>query len=226
MSLLNKSSLALTIDNVNEALFYGKKISRAEAIKIIRWVCSRLGTKHSYNGSFGLTDKDINGKVYTFTGERLQSASLRHIIAEEASRILIKLSKITGRNIPELNESNKRLLKGIKYSESEGKPEGTYCCGPCTAGLWRHMSAGGLGSYSKKLPKGIEVLKRYRDIKGTWGRFPFYYTLLALSEVNHPSAKREIEYVKPVIEKKLRAIKSQGRFSHRRRDLLLKVLNS
>ncbi len=225
MQLLNKTSLAQTIDSVNEAFFYGKKISKKEAGDIINWVSSRLATEYSYNGSFGLTAKDMKSKVYTFTGERLQSASLRHIIAEEASRVLVQLSKITGKKIPELETSSKKLLKNIKYSESIGKHIGTYCCGPCTAGLWRHMSVGGFGSYSKNLPKGIEVLKSYRDGKGAWGRFPFYYTLLALSEINHPIAKKEISYAKPAIEKKLRRVNKNGKFSGRRHDLLLKILD-
>jgi hypothetical protein len=224
MTLLNKTSLAQTIDNVNEAFFYDKKISKAEANKIVKWICTRFGTEHSYNGSFGLTSKDMKAKVYTFTGERLQSASMRHIIAEEASRVLIQLSKITGKKIPEFIISSKKLLKNIKYSESIGKHIGTYCCGPCTVGLWRHMSVGGFGSYSINLAKGVGVLKSYRDGKGTWGRFPFYYTLLALSEINHPIAKKEIRYAKPVIERKLRRVNKNGKFSKRKYDLLLKVL--
>lgn len=193
MSLLNKNSLAETVDNVNEAFFYGNKISKSEANEIINWLRTRLGTEYSYNGSFGITNRDFNSKIYTFTGERLSSpASMRHIMAEETSRVLVQLSKTAGRKIPELEKSSKNLLGGIKQSESEGKHIGTYCCGPCTVGLWRHMAVGGFGSYSKNLPKGLEVLKSYRDGKGKWGRFPFYYTLLALSEINHPQPEARL----------------------------------
>jgi hypothetical protein len=227
MTLLNKNSLAQTIDNVNEAFFYGKKISKSEANDVTKWIATRLDTEYSYSGSFGLTAKDMRSKNYTFTGEALTSpASLRHIMAEEASRIILQLSQITGKKPPALDESNKRLIRCIKYSESIGKPEGTFCCGPCTVGLWRHLTAGGLGSYSKKLPKGIEILERFKDGKGSWGRFPFYYTLLALSDVNHPAAKREIEYALPLVEKRLIRLKPNGKFSKRRRDLLLKIINN
>lgn len=225
MILLNKTSLAQTIDNVNEAFFYRKKISKSEANDITRWICSRFNTEYSYNGSFGLTSKDMKSKIYTFTGERLSSpASLRHIMAEEASRVLIQLSEITGKKINELEQSSQRLIKNIKYSWTEGKPIGTFCCGPCTVGLWRHMSVGGFGSYSKNLPKGIEVLEKYKDKSGTWGRFPFYYTLLALSEVNHPAARKEIEYALPKIEKKLSRLKNTGKFTQRRKDLLQRLM--
>jgi hypothetical protein len=225
MSLLNKLSLAETIDNVNEAFFYGRKISKKEASDIIDWIKTRLGTEYSYRGSFGITNRDFNSKIYTFTGELLSSpASMRHIMAEETSRVLIQLSKIAKRKVPELERSNKNLIGGIMRSEEEGKPEGTYCCGPCTVGLWRHMSVGGFGSFSKKLGKGLEVLKSYRDGQGKWGRFPFYYTLLALSEINHPTAKKEIEYARPVIERLMNRKNGNGKFSGRRYDLLNRVL--
>jgi hypothetical protein len=227
MSLLNKLSLAQTIDNVNEALFYGNKISRKEAWDIIDWIKTRLGTEYSYRGSFGITNRDFNSKIYTFTGEQLTSpASMRHIMAEETSRVLVQLSKIAKRKLPELERSNKNLIGGIMRSEEEGKHVGTYCCGPCTIGLWRHMSVGGFGSYSKKLGKGLDVLKSYRDGKGKWGRFPFYYTLLALSEINHLTAKKEIEYAKPVIESLLNRKNRDGKFSKRRQDVLRRALSS
>jgi hypothetical protein len=38
MSLLNKNSLAETVDKVNEAFFYGNKISKSEANEITDWI--------------------------------------------------------------------------------------------------------------------------------------------------------------------------------------------
>lgn len=226
MPLLNKSSLAQTIDNVNEAIFYGKDISKKAANDVIRWISSREATEFSYADSFGITSKDIDGKVYTFTGEPLTSpASMRHIMAEEASRVLIQLSKITGKKVPALKSANQRLLKNIKYAESIGKKAGTYCCGACSVGLWRHINAGGFDSLKKKLPTGVSSLKSFRDGKGSWGRFPFYYTLLALMEMKSPEAKREITYAMPVIISRLNRIKKTGKFAQRRYDLLLKLVN-
>ena len=75
MALLNKTSLYKTVDNVNEAIFYGKKISKADARSISSWISSRYDTEYSYNHSYGLTKKDMNSPVCTFTGERLLCAS-------------------------------------------------------------------------------------------------------------------------------------------------------
>ena len=226
MSLLHKSSLVSTIDNVNSALFFGKNISKHEAREIAGLISSRLDTEFSYNKSFGVTAKDMRSNVCTFTGERLSSlASMRHIMAEEASRVLIQLSKITGKKVNALESSNAEFMKCLNRAASEGKPIGTYCCGPCTVGLWRHLAVGGLPEYSNNLPEGIKVLHDYHDGNGRWGRFPFFYTLLALSEIDHPFAQKEIVYAQPECERVLNRLRKDNQFSIRKRELLLRVLN-
>lgn len=37
MNLLDERSLALTLDRVNEALFFNKRIPKAEARRVARW---------------------------------------------------------------------------------------------------------------------------------------------------------------------------------------------
>lgn len=163
MSLLNKSSLYKTVDNVNEALFYGKTISKKEAKEIIRWISGRLDTEYSYNHSYGLTKYDMNHPAYTFTGEKIECASKRHIMAEESCRVMHKLSEITGEKIPSLENTTKVFTKMLDEYRSYGKPEGTFCCGPCTIGLWRHINAGGLRKHRASLPDGLFALHSSRD---------------------------------------------------------------
>ncbi len=226
MSLLNRSSLYKTVDNVNEALFYNKPISKKEANEIISWISGRLDTKHSYNHSFGLTDYDLNHPVYTFTGERLLCASMRHIMAEESSRVMIKLSEITGTKSPALEKTTDIFSKMLDNYRSYGKPEGTFCCGACTIGLWRHLNAGGLKKHQRSLPDGILALHGSRDESGKWGRYPFYYTLLALSEINDDSAIKEINYAMPACERAFKRLHKKGKFAKRRYDLLMRIMNT
>ena len=152
MSLLNKTSLYKTVDSVNEALFYGVKIPKTEADSISSWISSRYDTEHSYNHSYGLTGKDMNSKVFTFTGERLLCASMRHIMAEESARVVLQLSKITGRKPDTLAMTDNWFYKMLEASEKAGKPIGTFCCGPCTIGLWRYLNAGGPCSWRGPFP--------------------------------------------------------------------------
>jgi hypothetical protein len=225
MQLLNRSSLYKTVDNVNEALFYGKKITKTDAKNVINWMSSRHDTEYSYNRSFGLTGKDMNSGIYTYTGERLVSASMRHIMAEESARVVLQLSRITGSKPNTLESTDERFYKMLEASEAAGKPIGTFCCGACTIGLWRYLNAGGLPKYQKYISDGILSLHSNRDETGKWGRFPFYYTLLALSEIDDPSALKEINYAMPECERALKRLRPDSKFSIRKRDLLLKIMN-
>lgn len=225
MSLLNRSSLFKTVDNVNEALFFGKKISKPEAREIVGWISTRYDTEYSYNRSYGLTGKDMRSPVHTFTGERLLCASMRHIMAEESARVVLQLSQIAGSKPETLNKTNERFYMMLKASEDAGKPLGTFCCAACTIGLWRYLNAGGLPKYQEHLSNGLMSLHSSRDESGKWGRFPFYYTLLALSEIDDPLATKEINYALPGCERALKRLKPESKFSKRKQELLLRLLN-
>jgi hypothetical protein len=69
----------------------------------------------------------------------------------------------------------------------------------------------------------VKQLKEYRDGKGRWRRFPFYYTLLALGGIDMPAATRELKYAAPAVE---RALKSSSRHPDitARRHLLCKAI--
>lgn len=225
MTLLNKTSLYKTVDNVNEALFYGRKITKNEAKEIIIWISTRYDTEYSYNHSYGLTTKDMQMPVFTFTGERLLCASMRHIMAEESARVVKQLSKIAGIQPETLKKTDEWFYKMLEASESAGKPLGTFCCGPCTIGLWRYINAGGLPKYKKYISDGLRALHSNRDEAGKWGRFPFYYTLLALSEIEDEIALKEINYAMTACERALKRINKNNIFSRRKRELLLKIMN-
>jgi len=225
MALLNKTSLYKTVDNVNEAIFYGKKISKSDARSISSWISSRYDTEYSYNHSYGLTKMDMNSPVCTFTGERLLCASMRHIMAEESARVMLQLSEITGTMPETLKKTDERFYRMLKASEAAGKPIGTFCCGQCTIGLWRYLNAGGLPEYRKYITDGIRSLHSNRDEAGKWGRFPFYYTLLALSEIEDEAALKEINYAMTACERALKRMNKTNTFSRRKRDLLLKIMN-
>jgi hypothetical protein len=117
------------------------------------------------------------------------------------------------------------FYKMLDASEKAGKPIGTFCCGPCTIGLWRYLNAGGLPKYRDNLPAGIMSLHSNRDETGKWGRFPFYYTLLALSEIDDTMAIKEVNYAMPACERAFKRMNKENIFSRRKRDLLLRIMN-
>src|SRR5437762_2263255 len=89
--LINSSSLAGTIDAVNDANFWGRTIPTTTRRAATRWILSRFGLPHAYAGTFALFDRERQEGYKLFTGERVQSAAARHIAGEEACRALLML---------------------------------------------------------------------------------------------------------------------------------------
>ncbi len=224
-SIPHPHSLAITLDRINERHFLGESSDRIESERALDWLTGRFGADSAYAGTFGVTEQDSRSKLYTFTGERLQSASLRHIHAEETCRAIILLNRRVGRDrLPELEAATSLLLGCFEVAHSKGRPRGTFCCGPCTVSLWRHMAIGGLGDYARHLDEGIGVLMSHQDGAGAWRRFPFFYTLLALSEVDTPNARRARSYALPECERRLKSIRRNPPFGVRRYGLLSRIL--
>jgi hypothetical protein len=89
------------------------------------------------------------------------------------------------------------------------------------------MLAGGLAEADAEawLAAGVKGLRGHRAGNGRWRRFPFFYTLLALSEMEVPGAVGEMRYAAPVCERLIRGeAKAGDRFGERRRALAERVL--
>jgi len=48
--------------------------------------------------------------------------------------------------------------------------------------------------------EGLKALKKRRDGKGRWRNFPFYYTLLSLTEIDIPQPVDEMKYAAKACE--------------------------
>jgi hypothetical protein len=75
-----------------------------------------------------------------------------------------------------------------------------------------------------RLRGGLTHLREHRDGSGRWRRFPFYYTLLALTEIPGRAAGREIRYAAPGLERMLKRRARGGRFETRRRAVAERIL--
>jgi hypothetical protein len=222
MSLVKKESLALTLDGLNEVFFSGRKPSSEKGIEAARFIASRHGLYGSYANMFAPTKKDLDEGIKVFTGERVTSgAATSHILGEEASRIL-NILKVSDK---EVRKALEEATRGIQARLDEhAYKSGTYCCGICTASLWRHATAGKLRDPGIIFEKGMKSLKAHRLGDGKWRRFPFYYTILALSEIDIPQALAEIKYTAPLLERALRRKASADKYSIRRHMLAERVL--
>jgi len=223
MTLLHRGSLATTLDVVNEAMFLGRTRGKAERLAAARWIAARQGLPGSYCGMFAPTARDLAGPIRLFTGEAVRTdAATRHILGEEACRALILLEV----REPEVERALKRASAAmVERLYREGRrPIGTYCCGTCSVSLWRHLAVGGLDQAARRLADGLRVLKVHRLGNSKWRRFPYYYTLLALSEIDSPAARAEMRYAAPGLERLLERAGSGDKFARRRRALAERIL--
>src|SRR5205814_7374374 len=86
--LIDKTSLSQTVDAVNAAYFDGRALAAVERTRTARWIAARQGLPGAYGGTFAGFPSERSKGIAVFTGERIASASARHILGEESSRVL------------------------------------------------------------------------------------------------------------------------------------------
>jgi hypothetical protein len=89
--LINRASLSETLDTINAALFDGRTLTALERGQAARWIAGRQGLPGAYGDTFAGFPSERSRGIVLFTGERIASASARHILGEEASRALRQL---------------------------------------------------------------------------------------------------------------------------------------
>jgi hypothetical protein len=102
---------------------------------------------------------------------------------------------------------------------------GLYCCGKCSVGMWRNVLAGGLDRGEERLQRGAFHLRSVRDDEHRWRKFPFWYTVLALSEMDSAAAKAELKFAAPALERAARRAVPSTVYARRRQDVAARALN-
>ena len=75
------------------------------------------------------------------------------------------------------------------------------------------------------LQHGALHLRSVRDGEHGWRRFPFWYTVLALSEMDGDKAKAELKYAAPLLEAAASRAVPSAVYARRRHELAGRVLN-
>jgi hypothetical protein len=169
---------------------------------------------------------ELEQGIVVFTGERITAASARHVLGEEASRALRLLRVEEPEVRAALERANAGMMKRLAQAalDPRNTNPGRYCCGKCTVGFWRNLLSGGLDRQEERLRRGVaEALRSMRVGQGKWRVFPFWYTVLALSEMDLPEARTELEYSVPVLEGAAKR-KPSNVHGQRRHALALRVL--
>jgi len=226
--LIKRTSLSQTVDAVNEAHFDGRALAATERGAAATWIAARQGLPRSYAGTFAGFPAERSTGIVLFTGERITSASARHILGEEASRSLRLLRVRDGRVTRAIEAADEGMMQCLERAADRQRTTnpGLFCCGKCTVGLWRNILAGGLDRREERLQRGAQHLQSVRDGGNGWRKFPFWYTVLALSEMQSGPAKAELEYAAPALERAASRGVPTARYARRRHQLAVRALNS
>jgi hypothetical protein len=223
--LINKASLSQTIDAITAAHFDGRPLTAAERGEAARWIAARHALPGAYADTFAGLPSERS--IVLFTGERITSASARHILGEEASRALRQLRVRDATVTRALEGADAGLMRCLERAAADPRyaNPGLYCCGKCSVGLWRNLLGGGLDRREERLQRGASHLRTMRDGESQWRRFPFWYTVLALSEMNSAEAKAELKYAAPALERAASRGVPSSVHGRRRYELAVRTLN-
>jgi hypothetical protein len=226
-SLIKPTSLSETVDATSAILFAGGTLTSGERKSVGRWIASRQGLPGAYAGTFAAFPHERAKGIVTFTGERITSASARHILGEETCRVLRTLAPPDRVVTDALDRANRELQRRIDAAALDPRRDnpGLYCCGKCSVGFWRNLLSGGLDRQEERLQRGVAHLRRSRDNEGGWRKFPFWYTVLALSEMDVAGAHEELAYVSSALTRAAnRDAASSSVYSARRKTLSARAL--
>src|SRR6478672_5514439 len=92
ISAVSQRSLSRTVDAVNAAVFHNERWPAPARQSVAHWIAARQGLPGAYADTFAGFPSERAGGIVLFTGERITSASARHILGEEASRALRQLA--------------------------------------------------------------------------------------------------------------------------------------
>jgi len=77
--LIDRTSLSQSVDAINVAHFSGRTLPAAERSQVAGWIVGRQGLPGAYGGTFAGFPSERSKGIVLFTGERIASASARHI---------------------------------------------------------------------------------------------------------------------------------------------------
>lgn len=217
--ILVPESLQETLWRLEEVHQGFRSKSAADVQEALQWVLSRQGLHGSYFNLFMPTNQDLSQGVRLLTGERmLSNAGTRHVLGEEALRTVI---------VWKLRSSSavKQALKGFNDLLEEGAKSGSWCCYACTIAFLRTLAVVKPDRWDGILEKGLIRIKKARTADGRWHGFPFYYTLLTLSEMDTHAAQAELKHASKIAERLLKRYRGDDRISRFRGIALETALN-
>jgi hypothetical protein len=220
MSIIRPTSLSAILDSTAEGFFYQKPISTDLREEIATMLISRQIQSGPNSGFFIPYTSETETQSRLFCGEQLHTDfARRHIQLIESARVL-KLLGVENRAVAQSIQLADHRMEMMCYSKFCSKGE----CKALTIAYLRYLLLDGTGNSASRVNTLLANLTSQRDGKGKWGGFPFFYTVLMLSESEDPLAIQELQYAAPTCEKLQAQNWPADPISKRRQEIVTKAL--
>ncbi|MBN2228579.1 MAG: hypothetical protein JW779_03225 [Candidatus Thorarchaeota archaeon] len=183
---------------------------------VLRFIINQQLAYGSDEGVF-IETRNVSGlKSRLYTGEKIQTQlAAKNILTLEAARALL-LSKSRADYVSECIHRVDKWIQRQCFSEFCSTGE----CKHSTVSYMRYLSA---KESQAKLAGLLSELVKHRDGNGSWKGFPYFYTLLALSDIHNPDAEKELEYAFPMMQKRFRRNQIEEPYWSRRNDIMNRI---
>ncbi len=218
---LTSPNLRLTHDSLDDTLFHRLPLTAAEREAYALTIISQQIPNGPRAGQFNHGAAGREAAPRLFTGERLYTLlAARHTLLIDSARLLSLLGVKTG-----------SVTRALELASQ--KMEARCYAGFCAVGECRHLTVAFMRYLIASAPPGgghrlntfFHRLVAHRDGQGKWGSFPFYYTLLMLSESELPQAAEQRLYAAPTCAALLERPWKDDPISRRRKTILERTIN-
>jgi hypothetical protein len=210
------------LDSLEEAILLLEQAHRSgDNIDLEQVVDFIIGQQIRYGQDAGIFVESRNvsrSKVRVYTGEKIQTyLAAKNILTIESTRALVLT-----------RSSSESASSSIALAASwlENQCFSNFCttgeCKHSSVAFMRYLNA--LGT-TDRLEHMVSKLSKFRDGKGGWKGFPYFFTLLALSEIESPIVDDELHYAFSFTDQRFRRIQSEEPYISRRSEILSSVQN-
>ena len=213
-------NLRQILDTVDERHFNDHVLTQAERETYAMHIISRQVAAGSAAGMFSHSSADGDAAPRLFSGERVYTQlAARHTLLIDSARILTFL---------QVNNGAVRRALELAKQKMEARCYANFCavgeCRHLTIAFMRYLITCGLPGSDQRLGLFFNRLTAHRDQQGKWGSFPFYFTLLMLSESDSPQAAEERLHAAPACAAALKHLGKDDQISRRRKAIIKRVI--
>ena len=188
MSIMGEQCLYQVVVEAAKFLFDGGSYTLPEKVDLANWI---LAHQNRYRGFiFYPSQSDRESGIRLFSGEKPKAKFLVDNVVElETLRILALLQPDAPEVLQVLQDANHRLFQ---LCFANGCIVGE--CAHASIAFLRYLIAHATNPSAPKFRRTLDILKQKRSGDGKWRGFPFFFTLLWLTELPDNLAEDELSY--------------------------------